>query len=318
MRRAPFFLLAVLLPAEALFAAPAGYVVIRSLVLPPTFYVGDRVELRVTIQPARGVDVHAPDSLPLDRWVHIDEVDVRKGPDGTEVSIFLEVYAPGRRALPPIRLGGITLGALSVEATSLASGGRPALSEPKGQLFLPGTGLALALLIGVVFGVPPLLYLSVRAGRGLSRRFRERREFERPWRRFGAVLERLARSEGYRDPRGFYILLCDELRLYLTARVHRDFLTATARELGPLLLGALAPGAGGPVERLPEVVTFAEKVKFAGLEAGGDSLARDLEAVETAVGAIEARKRAEREAARLSRTAARRPSRPAEARDAQL
>ncbi len=301
--RAMRALFAVVAAAAALLALPSrhlaaqeGYTLIRSLVIPPTFYVGDRVELRLLIQPDKGRSVAAPQQLPRDPYLHIEGVTVRKLDTEAEVRILFESYAPGERELPAIRLGGVILTGLKVRTSSLISAGHTALSEPKGQLFLPGSGLVLALLIAVLFGVPPLVFCSIRGARRLVAHLVDRREFERPWVRLRAALARLDRGEGFDDARGFYILVCDELRLYMSKRVVPDYLTATAREFAPLTERAL-PNLP-EVRATVEVMQFADSVKFAGMEAGPEILMRDAGRVRVAAEAIEARARSEREARR--------------------
>jgi len=300
---APRALLAVVAAAAGLLILPSvhlyaqeGYTLIRSLVIPPTFYVGDRVELRLRIQPDKGRNAAAPLQLPRDPYLHFESVTVRKLDTEAEVRIIFESYAPGERELPPIRLGEVVLTGIKVRTASLVSSGHATLSEPKGQLFLPGSGLVLALLIAVLFGAPPLIFFSIRGARRLVSLLVDRREFERPWVRLRAALARLDRGEGYDDARGFYILVCDELRLYMSKRVVPDYLTATAREFAPLTERALPdlPQAKATIE----VMRFADQVKFAGAEAGPETLTRDAGRVREAAEAIEARVRSEREAGR--------------------
>lgn len=285
----------LVLPSRHL-AAQEGYTLIRSLVIPPTFYVGDRVELRLLIQPDKGRTVTAPQQLPRDPYLHVEAVTVRKLDTEDEIRITFESYAPGGRELPSIRLGNVTLTGLKVRTASLISAGHATLSEPKGQLFLPGSGLVLALLIAVLFGVPPLIFFSIRGARRLVAHLVDRREFERPWVRLRSALARLDHGEGYYDARGFYILVCDELRLYMSKRVVPDYLTATAREFAPLTERSLPdlPQAKATVE----VMQFADRVKFAGMAAGPEIMMRDAGRVRAAAEAIEARARAAREAGR--------------------
>lgn len=282
----------LLLPARGL-AAQGGYSVIRSIVIPPIFYVGDRAELRLRIQAEKGQRVAPPDRLPADPYLTIDQVVVNRLDGDFEVRIFFESYAPGENAIPPIRLGGITLTGLAVHTASLATGSHATLSEPKGQLFLPGSGLILALIVGGLLGLPTLLFVSIRAGRRLLALLVARREFARPWQRLRAALLRLERPEAYGDARAFYILVCDELRHYLGDRVAPDYLTATAREFAPLTARAFPdlPQANATVE----VMSFADQVKFAGAEASEETMRRDAARVRQAAEAIEARFRALRD-----------------------
>ncbi len=285
----------LVLPSHHLFAQE-GYTLVRTLVIPPTFYVGDRVELRLRIQPDKGRSVATPRQLPRDAYLRIDSVTVKRLDTEAEVRIFFASYAPGERELPPIRLGDITLTGIKVRTASLISSGHVTLSQPKGQLFLPGSGLLLALLVALLFGGPPLVVVSIRSARRMVAHLMDRREFERPWVRLRAALSRLDRGEGFDDARGFYIVVSDELRLYLSVRVAPDYLTATGREFAPLTERSLPdlPQARSTVE----VMRFADQVKFAGLAAGPEAIARDAGRVREAAEAIEARARSEREARR--------------------
>lgn len=282
-------------PAASTPAAPvvpssgAGFKTLAAFTLPPTFYVGDRVELRIRVKIAPGTKLRAPAKMPTDRWITINSISISEGPDYSVIHIFFVSFAPGERALPPIDLGAITLRGIRVTTASLTKGGRARLSPPKGQLLLPGTTLIVGVIVALLIGLPLAFIFIFRRTRRALVAYIENYRARRPWRQLARALDELAKRKPPRDPRSFYIGLVDAVKGYLSAKSGRDFRAVTAREFSEAV-GA-AETLSAPAGDFAAIVAFGELVKFAGAEASEDNLERDLARVREITEAVETSER---------------------------
>lgn len=263
----------------------AGFVTLAAFTLPPTFYVGDRVELRIRLRVTNGVNIRAPAQMPTDKWVRIDSISITQAKGYSVVHVFFDSFAPGERQFPPIDLGGITISGIRVTTASLVSEGHTRLTEPKGQLALPGTTLILAIAVALLIGLPLAFFIMYKRFRYSFTAYLEKRRARRPWRRLSRALDALAAEKPPINPRRFYITLGDELRRYLTLKFGADFRAVTARELAAAARSAAVEDEAA--EGLSAVMGFGDLVKFAGADADEDILQRDLLRVREIVGGIE-------------------------------
>lgn len=261
-----------------------GFVTLAAFTLPPTFYVGDRVELRIRLKVDGGRLLRSPAQMPSARWIHLDSIDVTDTKDYWVVHISFVSFAPGLRAFPPIALSAITLRGIHVTTASLVSEGKTRLTNPKGQLLLPGSMLILGVAIAFLIGLPLLvLFLFRRIRLGLTELF-ETRRLRRPWRKLTFALDALGAEKPPRNPRRFYITLVDEIRRYLTAKFESDFRSVTAKEFSSAVCAVGSEAAEG----LASIVSFAELVKFAGAGADEDTLRDDLMRARAIIAIVEA------------------------------
>ena len=275
--RATLIILLLCAGGGLLFGAPAGkpYTLSSSVTLPPDFYVGDHVELRVHLAVPTGSKREAPVKMPQTQWVRVDSIRLLRNPGSVELRIQLVSYAPGIVDVPPIDLGAFTVTGLTVRTASLLTeGGTTRLSDPKPQLLLPGTTFFLALLIAVLIAVPLFFLLVVgRLAPRLAAMLEEHRA-RRPWNRLSQALTRLESAIGAVDAREFYIRLCEEIRRYLTSSLGRDFSSVTAREFARTAAGREIDAESS--SSLAAILSFGDLVKFAGQPALLDERARDL------------------------------------------
>jgi hypothetical protein len=223
--------------------------------------------------------------MPADQWIRIDSISVTETKDYSVLHVYFVSYAPGERAFPTIRLGGIEVSGIRVTTASLVAEGRTRLTDPKGQLLLPGSTLILGIVVALVIGLPL-------AGILLFRRFRlrlvelvENRRARRPWRQLKRALDALELEKPPRNPRRFYITLIDEIRRYLTLKFGRDFRTVTAREFVTATRStAVGEDAATGIAR---IVSFGELVKFAGEPASEATLSSDINHIRQIVTSVE-------------------------------
>lgn len=224
-------LVLVLAAAGGTAAAQGRYTVLQTVFLPPRFYVGDRVELRMRLSTPAGTVVRVPEILPEASGIEFQDVTVNRRGNETEVRIVFYPFYPGTQSLPPLELGDITLGDVKIHTDSLLNTEQDEWRPPRGQVLLPGTRLYFALIVlaaAVGFSVAAVLAVfgRSRVGRIVSLS-RERR----PYRRLRRVLKKLNAEIGSVDARAFYIVLLDELRSYLSGRLGTECRSATTREL---------------------------------------------------------------------------------------
>ncbi|HUX20916.1 MAG TPA: hypothetical protein VMW69_06725 [Spirochaetia bacterium] len=266
-------------------SAGSGFSTLAAFTLPATFYVGDRVELRIRLKVQTGTVLQPPTAMPTDQWIRIDSISVTETKDYSVVHIFFVSYAPGVRPFPTIRLGGIELIGIAVTTASLVAEGRTRLTDPKGQLLLPGSTLILGIVIALVIGLPLTGILLYRRFRLKLVELIENRRARRPWRQLKRALDALELERPPRNPRRFYITLIDEIRRYLTLKFGSDFRTVTGREFVSATRSTAVDGDAA--SGLARIVSFGELVKFAGQSASEDTLSSDINQIRQIVTAVE-------------------------------
>lgn len=285
-----------------------GYTTLAAFTLPPTFYVGDRVELRIRLKLSNGVAIRAPAQMPENQWIKVDSITVSHTSDYSVVHIYFASYAPGERAFPPIDLGEVSLEGIRITTASLVAAGNTRLSDPKGQLALPGTTLILALAVALLIGAPLVIIVLYRRFRTAFGDFLEKQRARRPWRQLRRVLDALAAQKEPLDARGFYITLGVELRRYLSLKFGSDFRAVTAREFAAVARSVdLEEGAA---LGLSAIMSFGELVKFAGEGAPQEALRRDLDEVRRIAEGIEETAERELRARQLAASSGSRRDRP--------
>ncbi len=198
--------------------------------LPPVFFVGDQVEIRITITGSEELDLHSPEELPETKWGTINSVRAIKKPLNWEVRILVTSFVPETQTLPPLNLGDTVLERIDVPVGSVLDRQEPVLAPPRQQLLLPSTKLYLALGIGLVFGLPLLFTFGFKWGKRKISELISRYRENQPNRRLAKILSSLddtVRS----NPRRFYIILLDELRLFMTSKSGIDCRAATTDEI---------------------------------------------------------------------------------------
>ena len=263
----------LLAPVPALFAQSVPR--IESVhFLPPEYYVGDTVELRILVEATPGVDLRAPAALPEADWLILRNARVDEEGEFVELRLFFSSFAPGTRTLPEIAFGDFILRGMKIHTASILEGNDGEIADLQGQLYLPGTLPLLALMLGLIFTGPLLLFA---ASGFLRRRFRSLSLFltrRRPYRRLKRDLKELGTQALLMSDRDFYYRLSDAVRSYISRRTGGDCITTTIREIRGML-ESIFP-AGDTAMRLIHFLEYADTIKFAGREAGESKKGDDL------------------------------------------
>jgi hypothetical protein len=207
------------------------YTISRTVFIPSVYYVGDRVELRLTLRSALLDQIQLPQELPQPAWGTIHDIRIIDRGDEKDIRILFTSYYPGTRTLPAINLGPILLSDISIFVSSILTSNEQDLVPSRDQLILPGTQLIIILWSLLVLSVPLLWLVIFRWGRQYFAQLIARYREGLPYRRLVKSLRELTENAGAMDGRNFYIALLDLVREYLTGRIRVDARSATTREL---------------------------------------------------------------------------------------
>ncbi len=280
-----FGLVALLLLCASGTASAQGYEVVRTVFLPTVFYVGDRVEARVIFRTTGG----AVPSLPADyvgpTWGEIHDMRLQRIGPNYELRFLFSAFVTGTQLLPPIDMGEFVLSDIDVHIDSLLSDESADISPPSGQILVPGTRFLVAAILVVLFVVPIVSIVSFRTVRRWIERAIARRRAKRPYRRVTRALKGLSVQASTLDGKGFYIVLLDEVRRYLSDRTGTDWMAATASEVDRRLGGVVADLRHR--DTLSELFTYGDLVKFGGKPSPLAKRLAHVDGAEDAVGSIE-------------------------------
>jgi hypothetical protein len=283
--------LAVVLLALVTWPAFSQVTLMESIFLPPRFFVGDRVELRLTYDLPVGVAVEPPAQLPVHAWIEFQNIEVkdRRAPGGggeVLVRIFFIPFFAGETVLPPLRLGNLDTGELLVTTQSaLQLEQDETLREPRRQLNLPLTLLRLLALGAIGIGAPLFLFFLLRYGILGFRRIREARIRRLPYLHVRKSLNQLASDRSSIEGKSFFILLSLTIRRYLSERLSRPLMSVTTGEIKKELR---CTGLEDSVsDHIHEVLKAADLVKFSGKRSNRREMERSLKAVDRIVEQVE-------------------------------
>lgn len=248
--------------------------------IPPVFFVGDSVELKITVEADNPAAVTVPEILPDSNWIEIRDVYVEYGVNTVTVRALFTPFAPGTRTLPNLSLGALRLDAVKVHTQSVLAAAHEGAKRPRGQLVLPGTRLALAVVLALLASAPFLVYSGSRFLWGCFIRSRDVFLIHRPARRLRRVIKKLKTGTASESAAAWFSQLTDGLRDYLSERTGRDCRNSTTAEIGSMHEFSTV---GCPAERILNVLHNGDMVKFAGEPADQGSLERTLIEVESAV-----------------------------------
>jgi hypothetical protein len=265
----------------------------ESIFLPPRFFVGDRVELRLTYDLPAGVAVEPPAQLPVHAWIEFRDIEVQDrripGEAGkVSVRVFFIPFFFGETILPPIQLGGLNTGELLVTTQSaLELEQDESLRGPRRQLNLPLTWLRLLALAVIGIGVPLLLLFLLRYGIRGFRRLREARIRRLPYLHIRKSLNQLATGRSSMEGKSFFILLSLAIRRYLSERLAMPLMSATTGEIaGSLKAAGLDESVS---ETIHGVLKAADLIKFSGKRANRREMEKSLKTVGRIVEQVEER-----------------------------
>ncbi len=255
--------------------------------LPPDYYVGDAVELRISLKPESGFELREPRELPMVSWIEIDRVELEQTEEEWRVTVSFTPFAPGTRTLPSIQLGDVTLSGIKIHTNSILEERASEFNGIKGQLLLPGTRIALGLLIVLLFFGPIfVLGFAGKLKRSFSRILSIRRG-RKPYKRLTKAIKELREQQAHMSSKRFYIVLSDELRRFLTDRTGEDFISITTSELQKQLDRELPGKEQERLVRVAEMQRKSDQIKFGGANASKKEREEDIETVLDIAGEIE-------------------------------
>lgn len=244
-----------------LYPLSAQVEVKRTVFVPPEYYMGDPVELRIQIELEEYEKLVVPVEILTHEWVEIKDVQVLQDNVEAEIIVKFTSFSPGTRALPELDFGPFVLSEFKIYTNSLVEEGENDLKGLRSQIMIPGSRLYFFLLAVGVFVLPYLVYflikLLVKYIIVLARKYHS----ARPYRSLSRILKRLETNLEKTSERDFFIALSDALRVYLTSRTGIDCKSATTSEISMLY------GFGLDKElwdRMVSVLKKGDMVKFGG------------------------------------------------------
>ncbi|MFP4483471.1 MAG: hypothetical protein ACLFO1_01310 [Spirochaetaceae bacterium] len=272
--------------------AQDAYSVRDATFLPQVFYVGDVVELRLRLRLDPGVTLPATAPVPSVLWGRIHSITAAQEGQDAEVRVEFTAFRQGTLALPPIRIGDITIQGFDIFVESIL-GESPELSPLRDQAVLPSTNLLIAGVLTALVMVPLLWLVFVRFGRNRIRQIVAQYRANQPSRRLRKALRQLSAEMESMRGRDFYITLQEDLRRYISQKLSTDCMSATTAELRGFLDRIIEERADRDV--LIDLFKHGDLVKFARGRSTVKKRRQHLEAVRRVVENVEHRQRRRRE-----------------------
>lgn len=240
--------------------------------IPKTFYIGDRVDLRVQLKSSVVNNLVVQSSMPAVEWGVIHSIRVAESAQGLEVRIQFTAYHPGTHSLPAVSLGTIELTGITIHVKSLLENQQ--LMPLHEQIMLPSTMFYLSLGIAILLAIPVLAYLIFVVGRKQLLSIVETYQRSQPLRALKKTLVQLENNCDIIDARDFYIQLLEYMRRYLAMRITEACLFATTSELEELLSHSLKKE---DYNRLVDLFRHGDAVKFGHLPSSSQKRHENLQ-----------------------------------------
>jgi len=271
--------------AAPVAAQETGYVIRKSVFLPPTYYVGDPVELRLTLDLPPGKKISPPSELPSSSMVSVRQCSVVQVERSAQIVLRFVSFTPGAGVLPPLDLGEITVRDFRIQTTSILEKEKPQFRGLRSQVLLPGSRLFFGIILGVLFLGPVTVLFSFGRFRRLIIRAVLRLRERRPYRILQRTLKTVIQEMDKETSRGFYIKIMEAFKLYLSRRVTPRIRSATTSEVDSILAREL--GANRLEISLKELFVFGDRVKFGGERADAGQREEDVTIIRKIAGQIE-------------------------------
>ncbi len=258
----------------------------RTVFIPPEYYMGDPVELRLQIE----LDDYDLLTTPMDiislEWVDIKDIQIVQDNLDGEIIVKFTSFSTGTRALPELDFGAFVLSDFKIYTNSLVEEGENDLKGLRPQVMIPGSRLYFFLIALGVFVLPYVFYflikLFIKYLIVLTRKYHS----SKPYRNLSRTLKKLDSNIEKISVRDFFITLSDALRIYLTARTGFDCKSATTSEISTLHGFGLEQSLW---DRLVAVLKRGDMVKFGGEQLSMKQMKDNLDFVMTLCFEIEKR-----------------------------
>jgi len=253
-------LLILLFFFSPLWAQSAEYKINNTMFLPPQFYVGDTVELRIHFTVSEDKELSLPAAMPELSWITIKGMELQKVRGFYELRVVFSSFQPGTRAFPSLDLGSVVIEGIRIHTTSVLQEGEEPFAQAFNPVNLPGTRLLLgfgsALLL---FGPLILVIFGGKTLRILRDKF-QLKQRRRPYRRFLKRMTELGNRMNKIERDEFYTILAREFRTYISQRLKKNFIPETTRETKKLLYKEF-PSAGF-LEPLFSILEYGDRIRF--------------------------------------------------------
>ena len=280
-----FFIL--VLCSSPLFAQE--FTIMDSIFLPPRYYVGDPVEMRIVVRSRFADAMTIPPEIPQPSWGRIQDIRILERGLDREVRIRFTAFETGTKTLPPLNLGPLVFEDLSIFVTSLLPSTDIDVRGLRGQVLIPGTQVFIIAAIGLIILLPLLWYLVFRALlRGIKKLYQVYKD-GKPFRRMQRQLKTLRNSADSIQGRDFYIALLQEIREYLSRRFAISAFSLTTQELGSVFQKYVPEEADR--KTLNELFRHGDLVKFAHQPSTMTSRMAHLEQMERILTEVETQQR---------------------------
>lgn len=254
--------------------------------LPPTYYVGDVVTLRITLDPEAGCALTPPETYPSDRWVRVKSAELDRLDGVPVITVRFISFYPGERALPPIVFGSFVLRNITLKPASVMEETEREFAPLRTEILLPGTRLFFfALFSGAALIV---LFMTLALPRVKSRLdifLRERRV--RQWKKkfFSELADLKRKGEGL-DSALFYRRLSGGVKKYIGEKKRVDCLPLTSGEMKGVVEGTaeLSEELAGDIVA---ILRRSELVRFGGAAVSREQKHEDLQTVAAVIEELE-------------------------------
>lgn len=263
------------------------YRIIKSNFLPPKSYVGDVVELRLTVETAEGKRIKLPARYSSSDRIKIKNIRIQPHSDSlTTVRIYFISYQTGTQALPVISLGDIALKNIQIYTNSLLTELKNSrFRGVKEQVVFPGT---IARIVGVVLTVVLLpfilLFLFFKVKLWIQIITAERKR-KKPYRVARVSLKKLKSNMENTKVKSFFTELSIIIRKYLQQRMELPFLSLTTDEIKKALIIKLNNESA--VSKLTDILYRSDLIKFGGRKINHSEVAMYPDMVEKLIDDIE-------------------------------
>lgn len=281
------FLLLFFISSFSIFSE--DLIVIKSVYTPKDFYVGDIVTLLINIETPFDGELDSPDIIPDGEWIQIKSVNLlSNGPEESIIRISFISFAPGLRVIPDIIFGEHVLHEYKIQTLSITQDQFLSLQPLSPQMVPPGTNLFVVfVLIGLVFG-PYILFLLIRTLYHSLKLAIKKYKREKPFRNYYKILKQLKGEIDNSTVRSFYVVITEQLRVYLSIRFKKEFYSATTMEMSISLRDIMDLDS---TQELLSICRFADLVKFSHTNASTLHREKDLRTIIEIVHQLEGKER---------------------------
>ncbi|NCN04298.1 MAG: hypothetical protein GW949_01580 [Spirochaetales bacterium] len=271
------------------------YTITDSFFLPPVYYVGDQVEVRLVVRSAFATAMTVPEELPQPTWGLIRDARIIERGIDREVRVRFVPFETGTKSFPALNLGPLVIDDITIFVSSILDPDQDQgeIASLRGQILIPGTQAFIVSILAGLFFVPVFGILGFRVARVGWVRLRVFYAEGRPYRRYLRSLRSLRNSADVLGGRDFYISLLFHIREYFRQRFGVAAQSLTTKELAYIFDHYITEAADR--EQIIQLFHHGDRVKFANLSSTITSRMAHLERAEKVIHNLEIKERRDAE-----------------------